>query len=476
MTPAAEPLSLRLPRELLVLQPMQGHLDLEPMLLAPGLRCVIGSAESCAVRLTTSALVQSQHCVVEIVGRQTLLTEWVPQTTWLNDRLVLEPTELVPGDRISIGPFDFRVRTASADELLYAKLVERDSSESNKVEDVLRLKRAIETSGRDRSIGLTGANNEPALGMFGELLRETSDGSDPDTHERLTQHISKLLGDLQNQVLSLQEKEAELNEQIRSQREETDSSRPSVEPPTHDIVVPQSPVSSPAEMTDSVPVSVRPEYEQVLQLLKAERDQLDHERSQLADEQARWQDQQREWSERLVALESQLSELETQRQSVHEEQDICRSLATELMRDEARMTEWQDRLRHEERQLAELREELQREKVSHRERDFATHLQSVRSIEVTPPKSNFVPFVAPALPDPAHWSNQVDPSSEPGAASPASRPLQTLLTLVAFSLSAFLLSGSLGDDVNTTIGWGTALLGVLSTADLLLHRYLSASR
>ncbi len=45
-----------------------GHLDLEPVLLAPGLRCVIGSAESCAVRLANSALVQPKHCTVEIVG------------------------------------------------------------------------------------------------------------------------------------------------------------------------------------------------------------------------------------------------------------------------------------------------------------------------------------------------------------------------------------------------------------------------
>lgn len=476
MTPVAEPLSLRLPRELLVLQSMQRHLDLEPVLLAPGLRCVIGSAESCAVRLAKSALVQPEHCVVEIIGRQTLLTEWMPETTWLNDRLVLEPTELVPGDRISVGPFDFQVRTASADELLYAKLVERESGESNKVEDVLRLKRAINNSGRDRAAGSTGANNEPALGMFGELLRETGDGSDPDTHERLTHHISKLLGDLQSQVFSLQEKEAELNEQIRSQREETDSWRPEVERQANNTAVQQSPASPSAELTDSLPVPVRSEYEHVSQMLKAEREQLDQDRSQLADEQARWQEQQREWSQRLVALESQLADLETQRQSVQEERDVCRTLATELMRDETRMTQWQDRLHQEEREIAELRQELHREEMSRSDRELAAQIHHAATPESTQPELAVAPFASAPLLESTYWSGQIYASSEAATATPPGRPLQTLLTLVAFGLAAFLLAGSLGDhDVNTTIGWGTAILGALSTVELLFHRWIFTS-
>ena len=339
----------------------------------------------------------------------------------------------------------------------------------------MRLKRAIDSSGRDKNVGLIGANNDPTLGMFGELWRETSDGADPDTHERLTQHISKLLGDLQSQVLSLQEKEAELNEQIRSQREETDSWRPHVEPQTSNIVSPPPTATSLAASTDAVPTAVRSEYEQVLQLLKAERDQLDQERSQLAEEQARWQEQQREWSQRFQTLESQLSDLETERRSVLEERDVCRTLATELMRDEARLTEWQSQLRQEERQLAELREDWRREKTSQRERELTTQFQDAGTTAKPPLQSAAIPFVVPTLPDSAHWSNQAASPSAPGVASPPSRPLQTFLTLVAFSLAAFLRSGSLGDDVNTTIGWGTAILGALSTVDLLFHRYLSAS-
>lgn len=473
MTPAAEPLSLRLPRDLLVLQPMQGHLDVEPVLLAPGLRCVIGSAEGCAVRLTKSALVHPEHCVVEVIGRKTLLTEWESGATWLNDRLVSEPSELVPGDRIAVGPFDFRVRPASAEELLYAKLVERDSSDPNQIEDVLRLKRAINGSGRDENTALASTNTEPALDLFGNLLRETSDGSDSDTHERLTQHISKLLGDLQSQVLSLQEKEAELNEQIRSQRDETDQWRLDAEPRASTSDSTRRPAASAAAWPlDSIPVAVRPEYEQVLQFLKTERDQLDHDRSQLADEQAQWHEQQRDWSQRLQTLESQLSELETEREAVLEERDICRKLADELLRDEARMAEWEDRLRREEQELASRRDEL-----SLREHELSTNVEHSSTFAVTQPEPAVAIPAALNQRSPAHWQASEQVPADANSLSQSSRPVQTLLTLVAFSLAALFLSGSLGDqEVNTTLGWATAILGALSTVDLLLRRCFSSSR
>lgn len=458
MTPATEPLSLRLPRDLLVLQPMQGHLGVEPVLLAPGLRCVIGAAEGCAVRLTKSALVRPEHCAVEVVGRKTLLTEWEPGATWLNDRLVSEPSELVSGDRIAVGPFDFRVRPASAEELLYAKLVERDSSDANQIEDVLRLKRAIDSSGREQNVPLAGTNTEPTPDLFGDLLRETSEGSDSNTHERLTQHISKLLGDLQSQVLALQDKEAELNEQLRSQREESEQSRP------------ESPANVPKPT--ALPGTVRPEYEEVLQLLKSERDQLDLDRSQLADEQARWHEQQRDWSQRLQTLEAQLAELETQRQSVLEERDISRALATELMRDEARLTEWESRLRREEQELADRRDEL-----NQREQAFSTPDENSNTATVTLPEPVVAISAGRTPRAQAHRSAKAPASDESEALPPASQPFQTLLTLVAFSLSSLFLSGSLGDlQASTTLGWGTAILGALSTVDLLLRRCFSTRR
>lgn len=491
MTPAIEPLTLRLPKDLLVLQPMQGHLDLEPVLLVPGLRCAIGSAEGCAVRLTQSDLVQPEHCVIEVIGRQTMLTEWVPETTWLNDRLVREPRELIPGDRVSLGPFDFRLRLASAEELLYAKLVDREAADTSHVDDVLRLKRAIDKPGREA---------QPESDLFSELLRESASTTDEESHERLTQHISKLLGDLQNQVLMLHEREADLNEQLRRQQE--------AEPCA---AVPPSPVSA-----DSLPGSVRPDYEQVLQLLQAERDQLDRERSEFAEEQARGQEQQLEWSRRLETLESQLTELESQRSAVKEANTLCSVLAKELLSEKAQMDEWDSRLRREESELAIRRIELDRrdrelQELSERQVIDAQKSEAVSvsgklsgirrggiaaghspesvdpelpvasakplnvsAIELTPHRS---PMLSPpllavsenSLPD-NHWS-------EPEPEQSAFRPYQSFLTLIAFGISAVFLGTDLGNPaVTSTVGWSTALIGALSTVDLLFHRCFGASR
>lgn len=452
---AVEPLSLRLPRDLLVLQPLQGHLDVEPVLLAPGLRCVIGSAEGCAVRLTKSTLVRPEHCTIEVSGRQTLLTKWVPETTWLNDRLVAEPSELVPGDRIAIGPFDFQVRAASADELLYAKLVERDSGDTTNVEDVLRLKRAIDGSAREKNTAPTGSGGEPALDLFSELLRESNEGSDSDTHERLTQHISKLLGDLQSQVFALQEREAELNEQLRSQREPNSPSPREAEPRLSSIAAPP----------DVVPAAVRPEYDQVLQLLKSERDELDRDRRNLADEQSQWREQ-------LQTLQTQFAELETLRQSVVEDREACRTLAAELMRDEARLAEWEDRLRHEEQELAGRRNGLDRH-----EREQSTLGDNVRSSETKTIEPASATFAAPASPVSAPRIGYAHPPTDAEVPPQPGRPTQTSLTLAAFGLATLLLSGSLGGHaVNTTIGWGTAIIGAISTVDLLLRRCFPSRR
>jgi hypothetical protein len=63
------------------------------------------------------------------------------------------------------------------------------------------------------------------------------------------------------------------------------------------------------------------------------------------------------------------------------------------------------------------------------------------------------------------------------AAPSASRPLQTFLTLVAFGISAFFLGTDRSDpEVLSAIGWTTALIGAISTVDLLLHRCLATTR
>jgi peptidoglycan hydrolase CwlO-like protein len=457
VTPAVEPLSLRLPRDLLVLQPLQGHLDVEPVLLAPGLRCVIGSAEGCAVRLTKSTLVRPEHCTIEVSGRQTLLTKWASETTWLNDRLVAEPCELVSGDRIAIGPFDFQVRPASADELLYAKLVERDSGEPNNVDDVLRLKRAINGSAREKNANATGSGGEPALGLISELLREANDGSESDTHDRLTQHISKLLGDLQSQVQALHEREAELNEQLRSQRG------------------PITPVELGTETPAIVPVAVRSEYDQVLQLLKSERDelnqgreQLEKDRQKLVAEQTLWRQQQQDQRKQLETLQIQTAELEAEWQAVADKRQVCQTLAAELMRNEARLAEWEDRLRREELERTALRSE-----PPARDQTPSPDPASRSTIEPSPAAA----ISKPDVPTPSSWINQPASGVELESPLPSGRPTQTLLTLGALSLAAFLLAGAFGaHEVNTTIGWGTAIVGAASTVDLLIRRCLSGRR
>ncbi len=446
MQPVIEPLSLRLPKDLLVLQPMQGHLDLEPMLLVPGLRCSIGSAEGCAVRLTKSELVQPEHCVIEVVRRQTLLTVWTAESTWLNDRLVTEPRELVPGDRVSLGPFDFRVRVASTDELLYAKLVERDTADSSRVEDVLRLKRAIDLTSRD---------TQPELDLFSDLLRESASNNDSDSHERLSQHISKLLGDLQSQVLTLQEREADLSDQLRRQQESGDRT-----------ASPRTPTSSAA-----LPSSLRSEYEQVLQLLQKERDQLEQERAEFAAEQARWHELQLEWSQRLEALESQLTELESQRSALTEEKSICRVLAEELLRDKEKMEDWDARLRREDQQLAARKNELDRIDREFIERPIV--MQAPQPSPTRPAQAasslNLIESEEARLSHNASSEFEAEPSS--------SRPVQTFLTLIAFGSAAVFLGADLGNpDVTPIIGWTTALVGAVSTVDLLIRRCFAPSR
>lgn len=438
---AVEPLSLRLPKDLLVLQPMQGHLDLEPLLLVPGLRCAIGSAEGCAVRLTNSDLVQPEHCVIEVTARQTMLTAWVPETTWLNDRLVIEPRELIPGDRVSLGPFDFRLRLASAEELLYAKLIDRDVVDQSQFEDVLRIKRAIDKSGRDP---------QPEPDLFSSTLQNSSNNTDSESHEQLTQHISKLLGDLQSQVLALQEREADLSEQLRQQR--------------HTETLSDVPYFSGSNA--QFDHSVRTEYEQGLQLLQAERDQLERERAEFAIEQSNSHHRELEWMQQLEALESQLTDIEYQRSMLAEEKSICRALAEELLRDKAQIEDWSARLRSEERVLVTRKKELE---IRDQERAKRAEVSLPSGFSTTQFAQAAIESTKKKYPDEQSSTAEIAPNS--------GRPIQTFLTLIAFGAAALFLGTNLGDPAAiSVIGWATALVGAISTVDLLFHRCFTASR
>lgn len=425
---------------------MQGHLDLEPVLLVPGLRCSIGSAEGCAVRLTKSELVQPEHCVIEVSGRQTKLTAWISETTWLNDRLVTEPRELIPGDRVSLGPFDFRLRLASAEELLYAKLVEGESADTTHAEDVLRLKRALDQPNSDTQLDLD---------LFSDLLRETSNNTDSESRERLTQRISKLLGDLQSQVFSLQEREADLSDQLRQQHESEVLTAPL---PTSFKTAPRPNPASPVD-------------EQARKQLEAAQKQLQQERLDFAHEQARFREQQLNLSRRLGELESQLADLETQRSALKEEKNICRALAEELLRDKAEMLDLETRLQREEIELAGRREELLRRNREQPERSTLS------------PRSEPVPIRPDQFLTESHLIESTDKppiacrSTTVEKLPTASRSVQTFFTLIAFGASAIFLGTDIGaPEVTSVTGWATALVGAISTVDLLLHRLSPTAR
>lgn len=468
MTSAVEPLSLRLPKDLLVLESQQSHLGIEPVLLTPGLRCAIGSGPGCAVRLTNSELVHFEHCVIEALGRRTMLSFWTQESTWLNDRLVQEPTELVAGDRIAIGPFDFRIRPASAEELLYARLVEEEPHATNTIDDVLRLKRAIDKSGRE----LTSASGTRSPSSTSDLITELSgpntDASEAESGQQLTQHISKLLSNLQAQILTLQGREAELTEELDRQQITT-TARPEAANRSSHAADARAPWASPDRSTAS------PDQPQAWNLLQAEREQLVRDRQQLAEDQARWDQIRRELSDQMRLLEAQQAELAAKQQSLHEEQAMCQTLANELLRDKARLADWEDRLKQQEQQLTLDRQMQER-----------CHLKGTRQLlPATRPADNDVSgsasrpnFPAPVV-RPSHWQATPHATAEETLEQRQNshQTLRTIATLLLFVMAAVLFEGRVGGEaVGEWLGWTTAIVAALSTVELLTRRYFSHRR
>lgn len=431
MTLTAEPLTLRLPKDVLVLQPMHGHLELEPTLLHPGQRCVIGSAEHCSVRLTKSPLVQPEHIVITVAGRQTMLSAWAADATWLNDRLVTEPHELLPGDRVAIGPFDFRLRSATPEEMLYAKLAVRDTDEGSNARD--------------------------------------EEGSHL-SHERLNRDISRLLEDLQNQVTSLQEREVELQEELRRQREDVQRSD-AVEQSSANLVraeetdsakgTTSSPIIRAVEQSrrDIITQEVRSELAQLAQQIQRERDQLQQERAAFLSEQATWQDRLQQDAVRQAEWIRQAELLKAQQETLRQDQQDCHQLSEQLGRKAIELSNWESRLQHAD--AVQARERMRLE-------GSAVMPWKTASVESTSSQFGAVSSSSPVadVPEPRHQHIEL-----------VQRPLQTLLTLIAFLLSAVLLGFGLGDQESSEVlGWGTAIIGAISTVDLLVHRWVGAIR
>uniref|UniRef100_A0A7C2K1A8 FHA domain-containing protein n=1 Tax=Schlesneria paludicola TaxID=360056 RepID=A0A7C2K1A8_9PLAN len=97
----------------LVLEPPR-HVPLNPCLLTPG-QIRIGSGPDNQIRLSLDGIA-AEHAVILVGTHRVAVRAWDPRT-WLNDGPVRE-APLRPGDRLSLGPISFRVRRATADELL----------------------------------------------------------------------------------------------------------------------------------------------------------------------------------------------------------------------------------------------------------------------------------------------------------------------------------------------------------------------
>ncbi|MBA4031471.1 MAG: hypothetical protein C0478_11370 [Planctomyces sp.] len=95
-----------------------------PWILRRG-RHVIGSGPEATLRLANEGI-KPQHCLL-IVGPTSAIVKSWDSRTWINDGPVKEAT-LRPNDRLTIGPWTFRFRAATADELLqYVPQSEKES-------------------------------------------------------------------------------------------------------------------------------------------------------------------------------------------------------------------------------------------------------------------------------------------------------------------------------------------------------------
>jgi len=102
---------------ILVLEPLQKRLRLKQVLLQSG-KCTIGSAPDCTLTLAADGI-RTHHCLIVSGKGRTVLKAWDTRT-WLNDGPVDEAL-LKAGDRLVIGPVEFRVREASKAEILSAQ-------------------------------------------------------------------------------------------------------------------------------------------------------------------------------------------------------------------------------------------------------------------------------------------------------------------------------------------------------------------
>lgn len=95
----------------LVLEPPR-HCGLSAIALVPG-RHLIGTSEDCAIRVNVDG-VMDRHAII-LVGENRTVVKSIDARTWVNDGPVAEMA-LRSGDRLSIGPLTFRIRSATREE------------------------------------------------------------------------------------------------------------------------------------------------------------------------------------------------------------------------------------------------------------------------------------------------------------------------------------------------------------------------
>ncbi len=100
--------------EILVLEPVAQRMGLGPILLVPG-EITLGSSPECQVQLTAAG-VQPHHCSITAT-RLRVTVRAVDRRTWLNN-LPLREGALRLGDRLAVGPVEFRVRQADPWDVL----------------------------------------------------------------------------------------------------------------------------------------------------------------------------------------------------------------------------------------------------------------------------------------------------------------------------------------------------------------------
>jgi chromosome segregation ATPase len=98
---------------LLVLEPVRWAFDWPTLLLTPG-RHTLGSAEDCTTCLRMEG-VEPRHCLIDVRPHRAIL-EADSLQTWHNDAPV-KRVDLRAGDWLTLGSLEFRVRTATQDDL-----------------------------------------------------------------------------------------------------------------------------------------------------------------------------------------------------------------------------------------------------------------------------------------------------------------------------------------------------------------------